>query len=173
MNWLDTEHRYGAVSRFLHWTMAVLILLMLASDWWMEGIAGLGEGAAMELHQSIGMALLALLACRLAWRVVNRGRLDPPGHWRLAARLGHLVLYALLLLIPLSGLFTAWGNGEAVTVFGAPLIAAGAEIEWLEEASEETHELLANLLWFVIAGHVLATLAHQWWLGERSLQRMA
>lgn len=169
MHWLDTEHRYGLVSRVLHWSMALLVLLMLGSDWWMEG---LGEAAAMDLHQSIGMVLLALLAFRLAWRAVNRGRLAPPAHWRLAARLGHLVLYALLLMIPLSGLLAAWGSGEGVMAFGAPLIAAGAEIEWLEEAFEETHELLANLLWFVIAGHVLAALAHQWWLGERSLQRM-
>ncbi|MBB3189678.1 cytochrome b [Halomonas cerina] len=72
MNWLDTEHRYGPVSRALHWSMALLVLLMLGSDWWMEG---LGEAAAMDLHQSIGLALLALLAFRLAWRAVNRGRL--------------------------------------------------------------------------------------------------
>ncbi|MDR9440714.1 MAG: cytochrome b [Halomonas sp.] len=172
MNWLDTEHRYGLVSRALHWSMALLVLLMLGSDWWMEGFEGLGEAAAMDLHQSMGLTLLSLLAFRLAWRAVNRGRPAVLAHWRLAARLGHLALYALLLIIPLSGLFAAWGSGEGVTLFGAPLIAAGAEIEWLEEAFEETHELLANLLWFVIAGHVLAALAHQWWLGERSLQRM-
>ncbi|MEQ6888786.1 cytochrome b/b6 domain-containing protein [Halomonas sp. CS7] len=173
MNWLDTDHRYGPLSRALHWSMALLVLLMLVSDWWMEGFEGLGEAAAMTLHQSIGVTLLALLALRLAWRAVNCGRPTPPAHWRLAARLGHLFLYALLLLIPLSGLLAAWGSGEGVTLFGAPLIAAGAEIEWLEEAFEETHEVLANLLWFVIVGHVLAALAHQWWLGERSLQRMS
>ncbi|TLF52060.1 cytochrome b [Halomonas urmiana] len=172
MNWLDTEHRYGAVSRALHWSMALIVLLMLGSDWWMEAFEGLGEAAAMSLHQSIGMTLLALLVFRLAWRAVNRGRPAPPAHWRLAAKLGHLALYALLLVIPLSGLLTAIGSGEGVALFGAPLVAADGEIEWLEEAFEETHEVLVNLLWFAIAGHVLAALAHQWWLGERSLQRM-
>lgn len=172
MNWLDTEHRYGAVSRALHWSMALIVLLMLGSDWWMEAFEGLGEAAAMSLHQSIGMTLLALLVFRLAWRAVNRGRPAPPAHWRLAAKLGHLGLYALLLVIPLSGLLTAIGSSEGVTLFGAPLVAADGEFEWLEEAFEETHELLVNLLWFAIAGHVLAALAHQWWLGERSLQRM-
>ena len=71
MHWLDTEHRYGAVSRALHWSMALLVLLMLGSDWWMEAFEGLGEAAAMTLHQSLGMTLLALLAFRLAWRCAS------------------------------------------------------------------------------------------------------
>lgn len=172
MNWLDTEHRYGLVSRVLHWSMAVLILLMLASEPLMEAFEHLGEATLMGLHKSIGVLLLVLLAVRLAWRWHNRGRLLPPAHWRLAARLGHLALYAQLLLIPVSGVLAAWGSGHGVAFFGLPLLPAGPEIEWLEEAFEETHEVVANLLWLVLGGHVLAAFAHQWWLGERSLQRM-
>lgn len=173
MNWLDTENRYGHVSRSVHWTMALLVLLMLGSDWWMEAFEDLGKANLMGLHKSIGVLLLALLAFRLAWRWHNRGRLAPPAHWRLAARLGHLVLYGLLLAIPVSGLLAAWGSGHGVTFFGMPMIPTGSEIEWLEEAFEETHEVLANLMWLVIGGHVLAALVHQWWLDERSLQRMS
>lgn len=169
MNWLDTEQRYGVVSRLVHWAMAPLVLLMLASDWWMEALS---KGTAMELHKSLGLLLLGLLAFRLAWRWVNRGRLAPPAHWRLAAWLGHLALYGLLLAIPVSGLLAAWGSGHGVDFFGLPLIPAGAEIEWLEEAFEEVHELLANLLWLVIGGHVLAVVAHQWLFTDRTLQRM-
>ncbi|RTR06319.1 cytochrome b [Halomonas nitroreducens] len=172
MSWLDTHHRYGLVSRFLHWSMAVLILFMLASEVWMEAFEHFVEANLMGLHKSIGVLLLALLAFRLAWRWFNRGRLAPPVHWRLAARLGHLALYALLLIIPISGVLAAWGSGHGVAFFGVPLLPAGSEIEWLEDAFEETHEILANLLWLVLGGHVLAALVHQWWLGERSLQRI-
>ncbi|MCE8013180.1 cytochrome b [Halomonas daqingensis] len=172
MNWLDTEDRYGLVSRVLHWTMALLVLLMLGSELWMEALVGLGKANLMGLHKSMGVLLLALLACRLAWRWLNRGRLTPHAHWRRAAQLGHLALYGLLLAIPASGLLTAWGSGHGAAFFGLPLIPAGPEIEWFEEAFEETHEVLANLLWLLIGGHVLAVLVHQWWLNERSLQRM-
>lgn len=65
------------------------------------------------------------------------------------------------------------GGGHGVELFGLPLIASGAEVEWLEEAAEETHEVLANLLWLLIGGHVLASLAHQFWLREHTLKRMA
>ncbi|MCE8016183.1 cytochrome b [Halomonas sp. MCCC 1A17488] len=173
MNWLDTENRYGLVSRVLHWSMAVLVLFLLASDWWMEALEELGKANLMGLHKSLGIALLVLLVFRLAWRWHNHGRVAPPAHWRRAARLGHLALYLLLLAIPVSGVLTAWGSGHGVAFFGLPLIPAGPEIEWIEEAFEETHEVLANLMWLLIGGHVIAALAHQWWLGERSLKRMA
>lgn len=173
MNWLDTENRYGLVSRVLHWSMAVLVLFLLASDWWMEALEDLGKANLMGLHKSIGVSLLALLVFRLVWRWHNHGRLVPPAHWRRAARFGHLALYLLLLAIPVSGVLAAWGSGHGVTFFGLPLIPSGAEIKWLEEAFEETHEILANLMWLMIGGHVIAAFAHQWWLGERSLKRMA
>lgn len=172
MNWLDSDQRYGAVSRAIHWSMATLLILMLGTEW-LADLAGVSEREAMMLHKSIGLLLLGLLVFRLLWRRVNHGRLEDHAHWKWAARLGHLALYAAMLLIPLSGLLTAAGSGHGVDFFGLPLIAPGAEIEWLEEAAEETHEVLANLLWLLIGGHVVASLAHQFWLRDHTLKRMA
>ena len=172
MNWLDSEQRYGAVSRALHWSMATLLLLMLGTEWLAE-IVAMSEREAMALHKSVGVLLLGLLVFRLLWRRVNHGRLEAHAHWKCAARLGHLALYAAMLVIPVSGLLVALGSGHGVEFFGLPLIAPGAEIEWLEEAAEETHEVLANLLWLLIGGHVAASLAHQFWLRDHTLKRMA
>ncbi|MGJ7459043.1 cytochrome b [Halomonas sp. MA07-2] len=169
MNWLDSEQRYGVVSRLVHWAMVPLLLLMLVSDWWMDALS---KSSAMGLHKSIGLLLLGLLAFRLVWRWINRGRLAPPAHWQWAALLGHLALYGLLGLILVSGLLAAVGSGHGVAFFGLPLVPAGAEIEWLEEAFEEVHEVAANLLWLVIGGHVVAVLGHQWLFADRTLQRM-
>ena len=38
MTMMDTENRYGAVARALHWSMAVLLLIMLASEVWFEAL---------------------------------------------------------------------------------------------------------------------------------------
>ncbi|MFO7646825.1 cytochrome b [Halomonas campaniensis] len=172
MNWLDSAQRYGAVARALHWSMATLLILMLGTEWLAE-LVGMGEREAMTLHKSVGLLLLGLLVIRLLWRRVNRGRLAAHAHWKWAARLGHWALYAAMLLIPASGLLAALGSGHGVEFFGTALIASGAEIEWLEEAAEETHEVLANLLWLLIGVHVLASLAHQFWLHDNTLKRMA
>lgn len=172
MNWLDSEQRYGAVSRAIHWSMATLLILMLGTEWLAE-LVGMSEREAMALHKSVGVLLLGLLVFRLLWRRINHGKLEAQAHWKWAARLGHWALYGMMLLIPVSGLLVALGSGHGVEFFGLPLIASGAEIEWLEEAAEETHEVLANLLWLLIAGHVVASLAHQFWLRDHTLKRMA
>lgn len=38
MTLMDTENRYGAVSRAIHWIMAGLLLVMLASEVWFEAL---------------------------------------------------------------------------------------------------------------------------------------
>lgn len=171
---MDRDNRYGAISRALHWSMAVLLLFMLASDWWFEAFEHrVSESALMLWHQSAGALIFGLLLLRIFWRRLNRGRITSPVRWAAPAFWGHMVLYALMLLLPLSGLLAAWGEGDGVNLFGWSLWAPGPEVEWLEEAGEELHEVLANALWVMIGLHVLAALAHQYLLRDRTLSRMA
>ena len=119
MTMMDTENRYGAVARALHWSMAVLLLIMLASEVWFEALEqSVSERSLMGLHQSLGLTLFALVLFRGLWRWLNRSRVQPPAHWAMMARLGHLALYALMILMPLTGLATSLGEGESVTFFG-------------------------------------------------------
>ena len=70
----NSPERYGAITIALHWTMAVLVVAA-----WVLGSFGdeLPRGAARAtgqfIHVSAGLAILALLAVRLMWRLV-----DPP-----------------------------------------------------------------------------------------------
>ncbi|MBD3640031.1 MAG: cytochrome b [Marinobacter sp.] len=174
MTLMDAENRYGAVSRAVHWIMAVLLLLMLASEVWFEALEdSLSEASLMAWHQSLGLALFGLVLFRGLWRWLNRSRLTPPAHWATMARLGHIALYALMILMPLSGLATSLGEGDPVTFFGWMLSGSGPEVEWLEESGEDVHEVLANVLWLMIGVHVAAALAHQYLLGDRIMKRMA
>lgn len=174
MTLMDAENRYGAVSRAVHWIMAVLLLLMLASEVWFEALEdSLSDASLMAWHQSLGLALFGLVLFRGLWRWLNRSRLTPPAHWATMARLGHIALYALMILLPLSGLATSLGEGDPVTFFGWMLSGSGPEVEWLEETGEDVHEVLANVLWLMIGIHVAAALAHQYLLGDRIMKRMA
>ncbi|SFM95448.1 cytochrome b [Marinobacter pelagius] len=174
MTVMDAENRYGAVSRAVHWIMAVLLLLMLASEVWFEALEdSISEASLMAWHQSLGLALFGLVLFRGLWRWLNRSRLTPPAHWATMARLGHVALYALMILMPLSGLATSLGEGDPVTFFGWTLSGSGPEVAWLEESGEDIHEVLANVLWLMIGVHVAAALAHQYLLGDRIMKRMA
>ncbi|AXS84011.1 MULTISPECIES: cytochrome b [Marinobacter] len=174
MTMMDAGSRYGAVSRALHWIMAVLLLAMLGSEVWFEALEdSLSEASLMAWHQSVGLALFALVVFRGLWRWLNRSRLTAPAHWATMAKWGHFALYALMILMPLSGLATALGEGDTVTFFGWTVFASGPEVAWLEDSGEDIHEVLANVLWLMIGLHVTAALAHQYLLGDRIMKRMA
>lgn len=116
MTLMDADDRYGAVSRAVHWIMAVLLLVMLASEVWFEALEhSLSEASLMAWHQSLGLTIFGLVIFRGLWRWLNRARLSPAAHWATMAKLGHLALYALMILMPLSGLATSLGEGDPVT----------------------------------------------------------
>ncbi len=61
MTLMDVDDRYGAVSRAVHWIMAVLLLVMLASEVWFEALEhSLSEASLMAWHQSLGLTIFVL-----------------------------------------------------------------------------------------------------------------
>ena len=71
--------RYAAPARLLHWLMAVLIPAMLALGWTMMEVEDdPGSDVYFNLHKSLGLLLLLLLAARAAWRLSHRPADLPP-----------------------------------------------------------------------------------------------
>jgi cytochrome b561 len=165
---------YGAVALSAHWLTVALVALA-----WLVGMFGeeLADAAGVLAHVSLGLAFVVLLVLRLGWRLF-----DPPppleatrfGPWlNGAARLSHVVLYALLIAVPLAGILLQFARGEAIPVFGLFDIAS----PWIKDRAlarslNEMHETLANLLLIVAAVHAAAALAHHWLLRDRTLARM-
>ena len=75
----DSAHRYGSVSRILHWGMALLLTLQFLKlgDRIDEGEHWIGQ-TLVPTHVSIGVLLLVLVLLRLTWAVVQRGRRPQP-----------------------------------------------------------------------------------------------
>ena len=92
---------------------------------------------------------------------------------RLLVRDGHAVLYALILIIPLSGYLTSTATGDGISIFGwaqlptlAPLSAE------LRDAAILVHWMLAYALLIVVAGHAGAAIKHEWFDKDGTLRRM-
>lgn len=173
----DSEHHWGAVSRSLHWLMAMLI----AVQW---GLGRVGHEMArspakldvLTWHKSLGVLLLLLAVLRLAWRLRNRSP-APPGPapaWELrAARVTHLALYALMLAIPLSGWVMASARNIPFRVFWLlPWPDIVQPSESLGQAAGAVHAALATLLLAVLGVHVAAALRHHFILRDDVLRRM-
>ncbi|MFT3718568.1 cytochrome b [Pseudorhodoferax sp.] len=173
--WLDTPGRYGRISRWLHWGMALLFA------WQFTGMGlrlALGRTPLVSFfvgtHSSVGLLLLVLVLLRGLWALLNRRHRPPHGAGWLgrAAALGHGALYLLMVVVPLIALVRAYGSGRALVWFNTvPVFAAGPKNEALT-APGVLHGPLAWALLALVAGHVAMVALHRWWWRDGVAQRM-
>ena len=122
----DVHERYTRTAIVLHWLIAILVIGQFAWGWWMQEIPKQPVGPrvdAFNLHKSVGMVILALMALRLLWRIGHPAPpLPPMPSWQAAlARATHVLLYAALLVQPLVGYLGSEVSGYPVKVFGMTL----------------------------------------------------
>ena len=172
----NSRERYGAIAKALHWTIAALVIVA-----WVMGTVELPRGAARTagqfIHMSAGLAILALLAVRLIWRLIDPPpplEITPFGRWAdRAGRYAHWLLYGLLAAVIGAGIIGQFADGDALPVFGLFEIASPwAKDHQFAKTVEEIHEVLANALVIVAALHTAAALGHHWLLRDRTLTRM-
>ena len=126
MNGNDLRHRsgarYGVVAQALHWATAVLVLVAFiygpgGSE---QRVYAPAQDFDRQLHETLGLSVLALVAIRLAWRMVD-ARPDPPqvARWMgVPAKVVRVALYVLLFGVPLTAITGAWLEGHPVTACG-------------------------------------------------------
>ncbi len=170
--------RYTTGAVVLHWAIALLVALQLASGFAMTDL--MGRSAAQfdvyQLHKSFGITVLLLTVARIVWRLFNPPPPEPAsvGRWEsFLANVVQFAFYALLLLVPLAG----WVVISAATVQIDTVLffrewLPFPHLPWLsdldaplrslvEEASEETHGILAYSMLALIGLHVAGALKHQ------------
>lgn len=153
---MKTPSGYSALQIALHWLIAGgVVVNFVVSD---------GMGRALRQHQAgdavtvpaagphvwLGVALAVLVLLRLALRVWRGAPAGEPGMRGRVARVTHVVLYALILLVPVLG-GLAWFAGLP---------------------TQGPHEGLANALMVVAVLHVLAALYHHLVLKDGIMRRM-
>jgi len=151
---------YSRAQIALHWLAFALIAQQYLfkdaiSAAWDRITDGLAAGFdPLVLGHVAGGALVAILA---AWRLTLRARRGVPAPIEgnrlqgILARLTHVGLYALMILMPLSGA-VAWFGGVAQAAQG--------------------HNVLKIVLLALIALHVVGALYHQFVLRDGTLARM-
>lgn len=174
----NSPQGYGAVPQAMHWvTVALVILAWFLGQFDDIFPKGAARAASLYVHNSAGLAVIAILALRLIWRLA-----DPPppiehtilGAWLdRAGRLAHYVLYALLIGAPISGIVLQFSRGDSLPLFGLTEIAS----PWVADRAfartvKEFHEVMANALVIFAAFHAAAALVHHWLLRDRTLARM-
>jgi len=173
----NTTTFWGAGAQLLHWLMAAGIATSMVLGWVMVNLPpGAAQFQLYALHKSLGITLLALVFLRLLWRWINVTPPLPgtlPRHERWLARAGHRGLYALMLLMPLSGYVINSAANFPLNVFGL------FQIPNLTPESEPLGELASwlHLAFFwgfvaVLTAHIGGALRHHFVLRDNILRRM-
>jgi len=123
----NTTRNWGSLSKFFHWLIVGMVLVQVPAGYLMSYTYGLAARDASvqplqdlmsQIHHTLGVLILLVVPARLAWRLAGRVpgfAASVPAYQLKLAKLTHGLLYALLLVLPLSG----WA--AVCTVAGAPI----------------------------------------------------
>jgi cytochrome b561 len=168
---------YDPVQRCFHWLMAALIFVGLALGVWAHELPrGELRSDVLFFHKSIGVTVLALVILRIGWRIASGAPAyaEPLGRLtRGAAHSAHMALYALMVVMPVSGYVLSSAGGNDVSWFGlfslpSVLPKDGA----LSQAGREAHYLFAWAIGIVLALHLAAVVWHTTVRRDTVLTRM-
>ena len=176
MQWRNTPDRFGLISRFLHWAMAIGVIFMLALGNRLTDIKpDVSSLYLFEMHKSLGLMTLFFVVVRLIWH-----RFSPPPRpigprrsWSTrAAKAGHVLIYLLLIAVPLSGWFASSASGTGVMLFDRWFIPGIAPQSALwQQRGFVVHGILTKALFGIIFVHILGAMIREI-NGDGTLTRM-
>jgi len=161
---MSTQARFPAASRLLHWLMAPMIVAMLFIGVGMVATVSNRYELLVAIHRPLGMAIFVLCLVRIVNRLINPPPALPeeiPSLQRFAAKASHIVLYALMFIMPLVG----WGMLSAarypIVLYGPlrlpPILPHDLTLyAWLRDL----HTDLAYLFFATFLVHFAAALFH-------------
>ena len=168
--------RYSTGAILFHWTIAALVVANLAIGLLHESLLD-GVVWAMPLHKSFGLTVLVLSVGRIAWRLAHPAPPLPAhiaGWQRGAAHAVHWALYALILIMPLTGWALASGSRKyPIPFYGLLDVPYLPVSKAVAGVSHEAHGLLGWVMLALVTLHVAAALRHHFIVRDHVLGRMA
>jgi cytochrome b561 len=182
--------RYTAVAVALHWLVAIGIIFNLWKGLGFDALEAAHPDrirAAVNLHKSIGITVIGLVALRVLWKIGHPGPAPLAGlkPWERKLSIGvHHLLYLLMGLVPLAGWLhdSAWKDAAShplvlygvIPWFRLPLFGAlnNAGKDFWHDAFGGVHTLTAYVLIGVLVLHIAGALKHQFLDGQAQFRRM-
>ena len=177
----NTADRYGAVAKTLHWLIALGLIGMMGFGFYLDQVGEdlpiLERYQLTQLHKSVGMVLIVLIALRFLWRALNRPPAIPntlKAYERALAHATHVALYAALIVFPLSGWVMASASALPIgDVFGVvPIPDLMDTNEAVEGIAHAVHAWMLYILGGLLALHIAGALKHHFVLKDDVLRRM-
>jgi cytochrome b561 len=174
---MSTDTRYTPVAIALHWLLALAIVGAFGVGLYMADLPlSPTKLKLFNWHKWAGVAILALSALRLLWRLTHRPPADvamPAWQARLA-HATHGLLYLTFFAVPLTGWAMSSAKGFPIVWFGVlPLPDFVPKDHDLGELLEDVHAALAWGLALLVLAHVAGALKHHFIDRDGLLKRMS
>ena len=168
---------YSAPAQLLHWLTAIIALIAFIYG---PGGSEVRVYAAArdfdrQVHETLGLCVLALVALRLLWRAVDsRPPATPAEPWMdIAAKGVQAALIVLLVAVPLTAIAGAWLEGHPLTLLGGLMISPPLpESHALGATIASIHTWLGDTIVWIAGAHALAGLFHHFVLKDGVLKSM-
>jgi len=176
--WKNTQLSYGRTTKILHWISALTIFSLFVLGYWMVDLTYYDEWykAAPHWHKSIGILLFLVTIFRIVWRSINLSPNPIISHSkvvRIASKITHIAIYALLLCLMLSGYLISTEDERAIAVlnwFEVP--ALGELFAGQADIAGAIHRYIAYSLIALSLLHSVAAVKHHLIDKDETLTRM-
>ncbi len=174
----NTFQAYGAMTKIVHWLVAVVVLGLFALGLWMVDLTYYDEWyrSAPHYHKSIGILLAVVMIFRTVWRLCNVRPEVPIEHTlfeKKAAHSAHIILYVMIFLMVLTGYLISTADNRGIEVFNWFEVASlGSFFENQEDIAGDIHRWLAYGLIGLVSVHSIAALKHHFIDKDNTLKRM-
>lgn len=167
---MNPQEKYPASMRALHWLMAILILGQIFGGWFMTPYDETREALLGQLywwHKSFGLLIFLFVFVRLT----NRLRYTPPALPatlpaldRKLAHFVHRAVYFFIVMLPITGytLSSTFKYSDGITFFGIEIPEVFPDSDFVFEAADWLHGILAYTLLAVVALHVAGVIKHRY-----------
>jgi len=176
MAFRNTNRTWGSLTKALHWIIVILIINQWVIAERAEELKGLAKLQTLGWHKSFGMTILMLAIVRLVWRWMNPvpDLTNETKPWeRVLAKVSHVLLYALIFAMPLTGWMMSSARNFPVSwfkLFQFPDLVAPAEKTF--HLMNDLHHLLFSVLVTVALLHIAGALKHHFIDRNDVLKRM-
>ena len=174
MHFTNTVSEYGFISKALHWLSALILIIQIPLGFYLVDLDFGEERITFEnIHVILGLIIFYLVIIRLINNTLNpTPKLNPSifiGQ-KYIAKLNHILLYAAILSITVSGILKKLFNGETLVIFFKEI-----EIKDNFELADQFYNIHIYSNYLIIAlisVHVLAVITHKLLFKENLIKKI-
>ena len=174
MHFTNTVSEYGFISKALHWLSALILIIQIPLGFYLVDLDFGEERITFEnIHVILGLIIFYLVIIRLINNTLNpTPKLNPSifiGQ-KYIAKLNHILLYAAILSITISGILKKLFNGETLVIFFKEI-----EIKDNFELADQFYNIHIYSNYLIIAlisVHVLAVITHKLLFKENLIKKI-